>query len=113
MLAFAWISIHDAIGIIIFSIIYGFLAGAITTITPAIDVALCPCLDVVGMRMGMLLLPWAAGLLIGTPIGGAILSSSIGWLGVQVFVGAVLLAATGFGIAVRVVKYGWSWRIKC
>lgn len=112
ILAFAWIFIHKAAGLIVFSLIYGFFAGAITTITAVIDAALCPTLDVMGVRMGMLLLPWAGGLLIGTPIAAAILPSS-GWFGLQVFAGAVLLAATLFAVAVRAAKYGWAWNRRC
>ena len=113
MLAFAWILIHNTTGILAFSPVYGFLAGAITTVTPLVDVALCPSLDLVGVRMGMLFLPWAGGLLIGTPIASTVLSSSSRWVGLQTFTGTVLLAATALGIAVRVVKYGWYWKIKC
>ena len=96
-----------------FSIIYGFFAGAITTITAVVDAALCPSLDVVGVRMGMLLLPWAFGLLIGEPIAGAILSSPSGWKGLQIFTGTVLGAAVLIAVAVRYTKYGSGLKAKC
>ena len=72
VLAFSWITIHDSAGIIVFSPVYGFFAGAITTITLATDASPSPSLDVLGERMGMLLVPWALGLLVGIPISGAI-----------------------------------------
>ena len=50
--------------------------------------------------MGMLLLPWAFGLLVGEPIAGAILSSS-DWKGLQIFTGTVLGAAALIAVAVR------------
>lgn len=112
ILAFGWIFIHNATGVFASSIIYGFFAGAITTVTAVVDAALCPSLDVMGVRMGMLLVPWACGPLIGTPIAGVLLPSS-GWLGLQALAGAGLLAATLFGVPVRVTKYRWAWNRKC
>ena len=113
MLGFAWIAVQDTIGLFLFTVVYGFFAGAITTITAVVDAALCPTLDVVGVRMGMLLLPWALGLLVGEPIGGVFLSSSSGWLGLQLLTGSALFAATILGIGVRSTKYGWRCRQKC
>lgn len=113
VLGFAWTAIENTTGIFVFCIVYGFLAGAITTVTAVIDAALCPSLDVVGVRMGMLLVPWAFGLLIGEPIAGAILPSSSGWKGLQVFTGSVLAVAAFLCIAVRWTHYGMRWDKKC
>ena len=113
ILVFSWLAINDTAGLFVFSVVYGFFAGAITTVTAVIDVALCPTLDVVGVRMGMLLVPWALGLLVGEPVAGAILASTGGWSGLQIFAGAVISAAVVLGVAVRILKYGWSLRTKC
>ena len=113
MLGFAWIAVQDTAGIFVFSVVYGFFAGAITTVTAVIDAALCPSLDVVGVRMGMLLLPWAFGLLVGEPIAGAILSSSSSWKGLQIFTGTVIGAAVLIAVAVRYAKYGSKLITKC
>jgi len=113
ILAFSWLVVCDAAPLFIFSALYGFFAGAITTVTAVIDAALCPTLDVVGVRMGMLLVPWALGLLVGEPIAGAILASGGGWMGLQIFAGAVIVAAVVVGVAVRVSKYGWGLGTKC
>ncbi|KAL8670871.1 MAG: hypothetical protein Q9168_004602 [Polycauliona sp. 1 TL-2023] len=112
-LGFAWISAKTVASIFVFSVVYGFFAGAITTVTAVIDAALCPSLDVVGVRMGMLLVPWAFGLLIGEPIAGAILSSPSGWLGLQIFTGSVLAVAVLLALAVKWTKYGMRWNMKC
>jgi hypothetical protein len=54
----------------------------------------------------------AVGLLIGEPIAGAILKSSGGWVGLQVFVG-VLLATSGlFFFIARVLKAGPKLMVK-
>ena len=113
MLGYSWLAIHSALGLFVFSAVYGFFAGAITTVTAVVDAALCPTLDAIGVCMGMLLLPWAFGLLIGEPLGGAILGSSGDWTGLQTFTGSVLAAASMLGIAVRWTKYGMSWSRKC
>lgn len=113
VLGFVWIAVQDTTGVFVFSVVYGFFAGAITTVTAVIDAALCPSLDVVGVRMGMLLLPWAFGLLIGEPIGGALLSSSSGWKGLQIFTGTALGGAVVIAVAVRYTKYGPEFKQKC
>ena len=113
VLGFVWLAVDKPTGLYLFSAIYGFFAGAITTVTAVVDAALCPSLDVVGVRMGMLLVPWALGLLLGEPIAGAILGSSAGWRGLQVFTGVVLGTATVLGVLVRWVKYGMKWNTKC
>ncbi|KAL9612896.1 MAG: hypothetical protein Q9167_002529 [Letrouitia subvulpina] len=79
VLSFSWLAIGNVPGLFVFSAAYGFFAGAITTVTAVVDAALCPALDVVGVRMGMLLVPWSFGLLVGEPVAGAILGSSEDW----------------------------------
>ena len=56
--------------------------------------------------MGMLLVPWALGILVGEAIGGAFLASSGGWMGLQLFTGITLFVAVILGIGVRSAKYG-------
>lgn len=114
VLAFSWLAVHSGPALFAFSITYGFFAGAITIATAVIDAALCPSLDIIiGVRMGMLLVSWALGLLFGEPVGGAILDSHVGWAGLQVFTGSTLIAATVLCLAVRTSKYGWRIVQKC
>lgn len=113
ILAFSWIAIRTEASIVVFCVLYGFFAGAITTVTAVIDAALCPTLDVVGVRTGMLLVPWALGLLVGEPIGGVILASRSGWTGLQTFAGATVTMSIGLALLVRGFKYGWGWKMKC
>jgi len=111
LLAFIWISVRNTTGLMLFAIVYGFFSGAITTLSPNIAVFLSPDPGLLGVRMGMLLIPIALGLLIGNPIAGAI--STHGWNGLQSFTGGVLVISAGFIIAVRVVMHGWYWKKKC
>lgn len=90
------------------------MAGAITTVIAIVDAALCPSLDVSGVRMGMLLLPWALGLLVGEPIGGATLSFS-SWDWQQILTGTILGTATTavlVTVAVKHTNYGVELKTK-
>ena len=82
LLAFIWIGIHNAAGLIVFASMYGFFSGTFVSLPPAAIVSISPSLDVVGTRMGMSFGVASLGLLIGTPIAGAILAH--GWPGLQV-----------------------------
>ena len=90
MLGFAWIAVQDTIDLSLFSVVYGFFAGAITTITAVVDAALCPALYV---------LPWKTNWRV-------FLSFSSGWLGLQLFTVSMPFAATILAIRVRSTKYG-------
>ena len=112
VLGLSCLAVRDTASLFIVSAIFGFFAGATTTVTAVIDAALCPTLDVVSVRMGILLVPWEFGLLIGEPTAGTILASSYGWTGLQFFLGSVVSAALAPVVAVRVVKCGWGMRTK-
>ena len=83
---------NDTGGIITVAILYGFFSGGFIALGPTVVVELSPSLNVRGNRMGLLFGPCSIGLLIGNPIGGALLAT--GWLGLQSFCGGVLVAAT-------------------
>lgn len=73
-------------------------------------ISLSPNLGVVGGRMGMTFVFASLGLLTGTPIAGAILQS--GWVGLQVFCGVMVGAATLGLITARWLKFGHSfWKV--
>ncbi len=109
VLGFTWIAVESTPRLFIFSVVFGSFAVAITTIATVIDATLCPSLDIFEVPMGMLLLPWAFGLLIEEPIGGATLASSSGWKVSQMFKGPVLVAVTVLGLVVRWKNYDMRW----
>lgn len=82
---------------------------------PAVLVGLTPDLSQVGVRVGMALSVGSLGVLIGSPIAGAILSSQshpeegLNLSGTLVFTGVVLLATGGFMNATRFFKHGFKW----
>ncbi|KAM0123635.1 hypothetical protein ACHAO1_011250, partial [Botrytis cinerea] len=85
---------------------YGFFSGALTSLSPNLAVALSPDMSVLGVRLGMLLIPISVGILVGNPIAGAL--ESYGWIALQTFTAALLMASFVVGIVVRVLMYGKS-----
>lgn len=74
-------------------------------------VTLCPDMNVIGLRIGMICIPCAFGLLIGSPVAGVIVRD--GWLALQMFTGATLAVSTIAVATLRVLKGGWRARVKC
>lgn len=111
ILSFAWMSIKNAPGLIVFSILYGFFIGAFMTLPFSSIVRLSPNIGVVGVRMGMGCAAVSLGLLIGTPVGGAILRHG-GWTALQSFGASALVISAISVVATRVSKAGWRLRTK-
>ena len=112
VMALVWIDVHSLGGIIAFACFYGFFSGAFISIAPVGIVVLTPDLRKIGARMGQSFFVCSWGLLIGTPVSGAILSSTGKYLGVQLFSGILLLAtATAFFVS-RTCKVGFKLKVK-
>ncbi|KAK6844286.1 hypothetical protein PG995_014396 [Apiospora arundinis] len=105
VLSFAWMAIHNTADLIVFTIIYGFFSGTFLTLPFSTVVTLSPHMGVVGVRMGMACAIGSLGLLVGTPLAGAILTH--GWPALQAFGGTTLLIATIAMSASRISKVGW------
>jgi len=92
---FAWIGIHNVSGFVAFCVLWGFISGVLTT-APAVAVAhpvLSPSMDVIGTRLGMSSSIAAVGILIGSPIAGALVGADMGhFLPAQAFAGATMAA---------------------
>ncbi|PQE32817.1 MFS monocarboxylate transporter protein [Rutstroemia sp. NJR-2017a WRK4] len=111
ILTFIWITIRTTPSMIVFSVFYGFVAGALTSLCPNLVVALSPDRSVLGVRLSMQLLPVSAGILVGNPIAGAL--ESYGWIYLQVFTGALLMASFIIVAIVRFLMYGKSLKVRC
>lgn len=99
VMALVWIGIHTFGGIVTFCCFYGFFSGAFVSIAPVGIVVLTKDMSQIGTRMGMNFFLCSFGLLVGTPVSGAILRQSGNWLGVQLFSG-ILLVITGLAFCV-------------
>lgn len=107
ILSLCLIPISSVGPIIVFLILYGFFSGSFVSLPPTILVHLSPKRSVIGTRMGMCFAITSIGLLIGTPIAGAILDAR-GFTSVWIF-GGVLTIAGGCCMALgRGAKVGWS-----
>ncbi|KAK9234222.1 major facilitator superfamily domain-containing protein [Lipomyces kononenkoae] len=112
VMAFVWPAVSSPGGCIVFAIFYGFFSGAFVSLPPPIIATLCPDLRMVGTRMGMSFSISGIGVLIGTPIAGALLSTPANYTATAMFCGACSAVASVLTIAVRVAKVGWKIGVK-
>ena len=111
-LALCWIGVKNTPGLIIFAVLYGVLSGTYVSLPPTALVNLSPHLGVVGTRMGMCFGLASLGLLIGTPVSGAILNSTDSYLGAQLFSGLMVVIAALCLLAARYTKVGAKIMVK-
>lgn len=95
ILAFAWMGIKNFAGLIIFCILYGAFSGGVVSVSPSAIVPYCPDMGRLGTRMGMSFFLSGISVLIGTPIGGAILGQGEdgAWNGLIAYSGAMMMIA--------------------
>ncbi|KAJ5106276.1 hypothetical protein N7456_002951 [Penicillium angulare] len=106
ILAFVWISVHTVPGIIVLAVFYGFFSGGFVSMPPVVMAYMTPDVRDLGTRLGQVFATTSIALLIGTPIGGAILSKTGSYLGVQLFTGCCLIASAVLFASLRVVRSG-------
>ena len=111
-LCFGWIGILNTPGIIILAVLYGFFSGAFVSLPPSAIVSLSPDLGLIGTRMGMCFGITAFGILIGSPVAGAILNSIGRFLGLELFAGCTVLTGAALMIAARCSKFGFKIFVK-
>ncbi|KZV74762.1 MFS monocarboxylate transporter-like protein [Peniophora sp. CONT] len=113
ILAFCWIPV-DAVGSMgVWCALYGLASGALLSLAPAAIASLTADVGRVGTRLGMAFGIAGVGLLIGTPVAGALVDLETGdFVRAQVFNGAIVLGAAFFMSLSRVAKAGWSLRVK-
>lgn len=108
VLCTCFISATSTAGITVLMAFYGFFSGSFVSLPPSIIVALSmDARDKIGTRLGQSFGIVAIGLLIGTPIGGAILDKG-GFTALWAYGGAMLFASAAFLIAARVSWVGWA-----
>jgi MFS family permease len=108
VLVYCWIAVENKGGLIVLCILYGFFTGSFVSLPPSVIVTLSPRLEIVGTRMGMLFSLSGLGLLIGSPVAGAILGSGNNFLGLQLFCACTVLASAAVLYPARFAKAGRS-----
>ncbi|KAI9810734.1 MAG: hypothetical protein M1827_006072 [Pycnora praestabilis] len=106
ILTYAWIGIKNTPGLIVYALLFGFFSGTFVSLPPTAIVSLSPHLGVVGTRMGMAFTIASLGLLIGTPVSGAILNTTGKYIGPQALAASTLMAAAVFMSLARYKKVG-------
>lgn len=100
VLAYCWITIYSASGLLAFSVLYGFFSGTYVSIVSPAVASLLSNPDLKGTHLGMSLGFAALGLLVGNPVAGVLLGR-VGWVGVQAWCGTTNAAAVIFMLAAR------------
>ncbi|EED16861.1 MFS monocarboxylate transporter, putative [Talaromyces stipitatus ATCC 10500] len=108
LMAFCWIAVNSAAGIIVLAALYGFFSGGFVSLPPVVMMAITKDFRDLGTRLGMCFSISSLALLVGTPIGGAILSAGNSYLGVQLFCGACLATCAAFMVVIRFIRVGWK-----
>lgn len=90
---FLWILVKSVSGTIVWAAFWGFVSSVIVTLPGAMIPLFSPSMDVIGTRVGMFWAGVGVGVLIGSPIAGAMIdiqSMDIQWWKPQVFSGLVM-----------------------
>jgi predicted MFS family arabinose efflux permease len=113
VLAFTWIAVHSTGGLLVFAILYGFFSGSFVSLPPSSILSLSSDLENVGTRLGMSFSVAGFGILIGSPVGGALLNLDTGrFVRAQVFCAVVLTVSGASLVLARVTKVGCAVSVK-
>lgn len=111
---FCWLAVNNIPGYYVFTIIFGFVSGAIQSLMPTTVASITKRLDTVGTRLGMCFGVLSIASLTGPSIGGAIQSAAGGkFTGSQAWVGASALTSAALLIACRTLRVGKQLKSKC
>jgi MFS family permease len=96
IIMFAWMGVHDMGGLVVFSLFYGASTGGIMAMFQPVTVALSSDPSRIGTRMGMVTFTAGFAVLVGPPIGGAILGdySRVRWFAMIGYAGGITSIAT-------------------
>ncbi|KAF7194606.1 MFS-type transporter dbaD [Pseudocercospora fuligena] len=109
ILALCWIGIHNEAGLIVFALLYGASFGLTVAMGAMCVISLLKGdMRRFGTWLGMMMMILAPGVLIGNPIGGAILRSDGGFTGLQAFAGCMMLVAGVLALISRGMSAGWG-----
>ena len=113
VLVLAWTAVRSTGALLAFALLYGFFSGSFVSLPPSTLVALSPDLSKVGTRIGMCFSVSSIGVLVGSPVGGALLNLHTGhYVRMQVFCGVAMLFACAMLVVARVAKSGLILMIK-
>ncbi|KAI8633108.1 MFS general substrate transporter [Xylariaceae sp. FL1651] len=100
---FYWTSASTLAGNVAFAVLYGFFSGGVLSFAPVVLTSLTEDLSYLGTRLGVLSILKGVGSVAGAPIGGAIIQTSGGYLGMQLFAGFLILLSAVFSAVLLVM----------
>ncbi len=106
VLTFCLLAIRATVGLVVFSVLYGFMAGAFMGLPAAGIISLSADKSKIGTRLGMTLAFIGFGMLVSNPIAGAIVGQSRNWAGLTIWCGVLLSTSFVNLAASRVLKVG-------
>jgi len=114
VIAYCIIAVRNFAGIVVIAIFYGFFSGTYISLPPAIFIQLTPPdkRHLIGTRMGMGFTIIGLGILIGTPVAGAIAGPDNYFTGVYIWSGTTLMTACVGLLIVRYMRVGLKVKIK-
>lgn len=101
ILLFSWIAVDTIAGTVVWSVFWGMISGILVSLPGAFIPLFCPSLSVLGTRSGMYWIWVGLGILIGSPIAGAIFdftSTATNYWRLQVFAGIFMLGAAALNV---------------
>jgi MFS family permease len=100
IITFCWIAVHSTAGMVVWSFLWGAVAGGFSTVDPVVIMhpVMSPSTSVVGTRLGMAWLAAGIGVLIGTPIAGMLGGAGKGYVHAQIFGGAIMIGGLAFAV---------------
>lgn len=105
-----WLPSTGNVPTIIFSVAFGFASGAYVSMGPAL-VAQISDIRQIGVRSGTLFAFVAFGALLGSPIGGALVTADEGkFQNLIIFAGVIMGGGAMSFIASRYVQAGFAWK---
>ncbi|KAI0201488.1 putative MFS monocarboxylate transporter [Astrocystis sublimbata] len=96
ILLFSWIAVDTVAGTIVWSVFWGMISGILVSLPGAFIPLFCPSLSVLGTRSGMYWIWIGLGILIGSPIAGAIYDFKFtdnDWRRLETFAGIFMFGA--------------------
>lgn len=107
-----WLPSNSNVAIICFAALYGCFSGAYVSLGPSLIAELSP-IEQIGVRNGSIYFFVAVAVLVGNPIGGALVAdddAGRGFAYLQIFSGCMMGAGAAFFVMVRVKVGGWGWK---
>lgn len=102
-----WVPAQHNAMIYVFSVMYGASTGAFISISPAIMAHISDIREI-GLRNGAEYMVISFAALAGSPIGGALLTATGGYLAMQLFAGVALFVGCAGFVCVRWRLAGWK-----